>query len=306
MKIFKIIVIVVLFLTCIATAILATLYIKRNKEKKVLTDFERKGTPGNYIKLSQGTTHYELAGPDTGKMVVLIHGFSVPYYIWDGTFEYLVSHGFKVLRYDTYGRGYSDRPEAIYNQDMYTNQLHDLIKSLHIKVPLTLTGVSFGGAIATTFTCKYPGLVNKVILIDPVYNKTPPTEPQFLNKFYAITNEKERPKEQLTDFKYPQLHPDWAGKYIVQMRYKGFISALISTNYNYSFLGNYNYTQLNNLHKPVLLIWGKEDHTVPFNYSDSIRKVLTTVFFPVDDSGHLPHLEQSRKVNARLLQFLKQ
>lgn len=306
MKIFKIIVIVVLFLTCIATAILATVYIRRNKEKKVLTDLDRKGTPGKYIKLSQGITHYQLAGSDTGKVVVLIHGFSVPYYIWDGTFEYLVSHGFRVLRYDTYGRGYSDRPDVIYNQDLYTKQLHDLIEGLHIKAPLTLAGLSFGGPIVTTFTCKYPELVSKVILIDPVYNKNPPSEPEFLNKFYAITNEKERPKEQQTDFKYPQLHPDWADKYIVQMRYKGFISALISTNYNYSFLGNENYTQLNNLHKPVLLVWGKEDHTVPFNYSDSVRKILATDFFAVEDAGHLPHLEQVSKVNARLLEFLKQ
>lgn len=38
-----------------------------------------------------------------GGTPVLIHGFSVPYYIWDGTFELLAAVVFRVLRYDEYG-----------------------------------------------------------------------------------------------------------------------------------------------------------------------------------------------------------
>ncbi|MGZ3873670.1 MAG: alpha/beta fold hydrolase, partial [Mucilaginibacter sp.] len=266
---------------------------------------DRKGTPGQYIKLSQGITHYQLDGPDTGKVVIMVHGFSVPYFIWDGTYEYLVKQGFRVLRYDQFGRGYSDRPEVVYNQQLYQTQLTDLIKLLRLKTPVSVMGVSFGGEVVTNFACKYPHLVSKVILIDPGYSSEKPAQPALLADYYEATHGDERATGQLTDFKYPQLHPDWVSQYRPQMQYKGFRHALISTIYNYGFRGKEDNECLNNAHKPVLLIWGKEDHTVPFNYSDSVRRVLKTEFFPVDDAGHLPYIEKADKVNARIGEFLK-
>ena len=64
------------------------------------------------MRLSDGFTHYELGGPPTGHLVVLAAGFSVPYYIWDPTFSALTEAGVRVLRYDYYGRGFSDRPDV--------------------------------------------------------------------------------------------------------------------------------------------------------------------------------------------------
>src|SRR5579859_5611209 len=78
-------------------------------ESITLDASERRNVPGSFIQLSDGVTHYELSGPDTGRLVVLVHGFSVPYYIWDSTFSRLVREGFRVLRYDEFGRGFSDR-----------------------------------------------------------------------------------------------------------------------------------------------------------------------------------------------------
>jgi len=34
------------------------------------------------------------------------------------------------------------------------------------------------------------------------------------------------------------------------------------------------------------------------------RAIPSLVFFPVDSAGHLPHLEQTALVNARLFDFL--
>ena len=305
MRILGVIFNTILFLAAVTAIFAAVLYFKGNEEKKELTGAERKGTSGQYIKLSQGITHYQLEGPDTGKVVILVHGFSVPYYIWDGTYQYLVKQGFKVLRYDMYGRGFSDRPDGTYNQAFYQTQLLDLIKQLHLKTPLSVAGVSFGGEVITNFTSKYPELVSKVILIDPGYVETTPSAPKFLALFHEATHADDRANGQLTDFKYPQRHPDWVKKYTVQMQYKGFRNALMSTVYNYKYEGRESNTLLNAAHKPILLIWGKEDHTVPFNYSDSVRSVLKADFFPVDDSGHLPHIEQAGKVNAKIGAFLK-
>ena len=83
-----------------------------NQETKPMNEAARKNVSGKFIQLTAGTTHYEVGGVDTGKTVILVHGFSVPYYIWDGTYDSLVQAGFHVIRYDEFGRGFSDRPNC--------------------------------------------------------------------------------------------------------------------------------------------------------------------------------------------------
>ena len=56
--------------------------------------------------------HFTMTERPTGCTVVLAHGFSVPYFVYDPTFEFLTQAGFRVLRYDLFGRGFSDRPQV--------------------------------------------------------------------------------------------------------------------------------------------------------------------------------------------------
>ncbi|WP_184548565.1 alpha/beta fold hydrolase [Mucilaginibacter sp. FT3.2] len=306
MKILKVSIIIVIFLVGAASLILYGFYKYNNKEKKTLTDTERKKATGSFIKLSQGITHYQLEGPPNGETIILVHGFSVPYYIWDGTYEYLVNKGYKVLRYDTYGRGYSDRPHVVYNKELYSNQLLELIGQLKLQGKVNLAGVSFGGKIVTDFTCQHPDMVNKVILIDPAYEQQKPKVPKYLALYNEAVNSDERASNQVTDFKYPKQHPGWKKLYLPQMSYKGFRNALISTLYDYEQHGRQSNICLNSANKPVLLIWGKDDKTVPFTFSDSIRSVLKVDFFPVTDAAHLPFIEKPDTVNAKIVSFLKQ
>ena len=112
---------------------------------------------------------------------------------------------------------------------------------------------------------------------------------------------------QLMDLKYPDRFPNWAAQYKVQMRYRGFRNALVSTRFHYAPNDSIRsvYRQLDMLNKPILLIWGKEDMTLPFRYSDSLRKVLRTDYMPVKDAAHLPQMEKAGEVNERLIAFLK-
>jgi len=97
-----------------------------NLEREEITDSVRHAASGNFAHLSDGFTHYKIAGLGSSRTVVLIHGFSVPYYLWDKTFDPLGRAGFCVLRYDLYGRGLSDRPHGHYSADLYDRQLLDL------------------------------------------------------------------------------------------------------------------------------------------------------------------------------------
>ena len=67
-------------------------------ETQELDDRSRAGAPGRFIELSLGQTHYESSGNAAARSVVLVPGFSIPYYIWNPTFEALVRAGFHVVR----------------------------------------------------------------------------------------------------------------------------------------------------------------------------------------------------------------
>ena len=267
----------------------------------------RKNASGQFIELSGGITHYESGGVDSGKVIILVHGFSVPYYIWDGTYDSLVKAGFHVIRYDEFGRGFSDRPNVVYDAVLYRTQLHDLVNSLKLQTPVSLAGVSFGGAVVSDFAAHYPQLIDKIILVDPVYAFGKIGVGEIVANYKMAIDHEKQAQGQLDDFKYPEQFPGWVDKYKVQMQYKGFRRALISTRNNYSadsIISNYH--TLAGLQKKILLIWGKEDETVSFQYSDSLRKILPVDFFPVDDARHLPYLEKPALVNQKIISFLKE
>jgi pimeloyl-ACP methyl ester carboxylesterase len=282
-------------------------FLINNQETKAMNETARKNASGKFIQLTAGITHYEEGGAAPAKAVILVHGFSVPYHIWDGTYDSLEQAGFHVIRYDEFGRGFSDRPDVTYDPVLYRTQLYDLITSLRLQTPVSLAGVSFGGAVVSDFVVHYPQLIDKMILVDPVYSFGKINDPEIIANYKMAIDHEKQAAGQLDDFKYPEKFPGWVDKYKVQMQYKGFRHALISTRNNYSkdsIISNYHV--LGSLQKKILLIWGREDQTVPFQFSDSLRKILPVEFFPVDDARHLPYLEKPALVNQKIISFLKE
>ena len=307
MKIFKRLLFILLLAIVATGSYFWIKFSKNNQETRTMNDEARKNVPGQFIKLTDGITHYESGGPDTGRSVILVHGFSVPYYIWDATYDSLVQNGLHVIRYDLFGRGYSDRPNVKYDLAFYRKQLYDLIISLKLKTPVNLAGLSFGGPVVTDFAVNHPGLVDKLILVDPVYFGTSLDKSEFVANYEMALNHQKQASGQLEDVKYPDKFPGWVDKYKVQMQYKGFRHALISTRKHcFGDLTVLNYKRLDSLKKKVLLIWGKEDITVPFHFSDSLKKILSRDFLAVDDARHLPHLEKPELVNQKIISFLKE
>ena len=73
-------------------------YVYANPERSTLNAQSRLEVVGQYVTLSAGVTRYEVAGPDTGRVAVLVHGFSVPAYIWDSTYRALALAGHPLRR----------------------------------------------------------------------------------------------------------------------------------------------------------------------------------------------------------------
>jgi len=107
--------------------------------------------------------------PHSARTVVLLSGMSVPYYLWAPTQAALAEAGYRVVRYDYYGRGLSDRPDAAYDLDMYDRQLVALLDSLKVSGPIDLAGASMGGVVAADFANRWPERVRSLTLIDPAF-----------------------------------------------------------------------------------------------------------------------------------------
>ena len=141
----------------LAAIVLVVVYQRADLEVHPMDATARADAPGQFIELSDGITHYELSGLADGPVVILVHGFSVPYYIWDTTFAELTGAGFRVLRYDLYGRGFSDRPRIDYDGALFERQIVELIESLELEEPLDIVGLSMGGAVVVRLpTSRWP------------------------------------------------------------------------------------------------------------------------------------------------------
>ncbi len=282
-------------------------------ETQELNQTVREQVGGSFIALSDGITHYELGGDENGTPLVLVHGFSVPSFIYDPTFEFLTQQGFRVLRYDLFGRGYSDRPNLKYDIDLFVRQLKELLDALQFK-KINLVGLSMGGPITASFIDRHPEYVIKHILIDPAgartvrlslllkVVRTPLVGELLLGLFGSVSMVKGIASDLFT----PQLVEEFQAKYKIQMQYQGFKRAILSTMRNgmlESFMETYK--RVGKLRKPTLLIWGRQDNTVPFAYSADILSAIPHAEFQIiEDCGHIPHYEKPQEVNPILLEFL--
>ncbi len=283
-------------------------------ETRVLDDAARSEADGSFVLLPQGCTHYELAGPENERPVVLVHGFSAPYFVWDGTAEALQAAGHRVLRYDLFGRGYSDRPRVRYDLTLFVQQLAGLVDAFSM-TEVDLVGLSMGGLIASAFTVKYPARVRCLALIDPI--GTQPMPLSLLYKAALLPGVSElvisllgtdRMVEGLArDFFDPSEVERFRERYRAQMQFRGFKRAIISTLRNKVVDGSPEiYRRLGLLDVPVLLLWGKADRTLPIAQSVGIRELVPRAqFHGIDNAGHIPNVEQPQVTHSILLDFLK-
>jgi pimeloyl-ACP methyl ester carboxylesterase len=287
-------------------------------ESVEITDDVFSNLPGKRIKLEDGHVYYELDGPEDGEVVVLVHGFSVPQYCWDPNFKVLVQAGFRVLRYDLYGRGYSDRPEIKYSPDLFDRQLLELLSKLDLlETKINVVGLSMGGLITINFADKHPRLVKKIALFDPAgfpLDKPPfpgilkvPVLGKFIFKKIGNKTLIERSPTNLYKGVDNPLYPDYKEKFIEQMKYRGFLQAILSTMLNTSLSESLPvYKRLGGSDLPIQLFWGEFDEVLAQPSEDVIKEVLPKVeFHLITDSGHTSNFEQPQQVNPLLITFLK-
>lgn len=264
----------------------------------------------SFVDLEEGFTFYNAANQSSQKTpVVLIHGFSVPSYIWNPTYVMLREKGFYIISLDLYGRGNSKNIDGDYTDELFANQVLQLLNHLEIE-KADFVGLSNGGRVISKIAD-----INSDIVGDLIYVASS----SFMNKSKALetdVSEKEVrefignnyptiAKGQLQDFKYPEKFEGWDDKYEELLKYKGFARALISTTKNHYTMDEI-HENINNLNLPVYTIWGDSDNVVVYDkFSERLNELLPNrnEYF-ISNSGHLPHMENQDEFNKVILSIL--
>jgi len=264
---------------------------------------------GNFTELTNGFTYYEIENRFNENTLVFIHGFSVPSYIWDKTYNTAKEKGFKVVKLDLYGRGFSDNPDIDYTDELFANQVIELLQELEIK-KATFLGLSNGGRVISKLADLKPNMIEKLVYVSASsfnshennVNKSVSKEDvnAFIKNRYPTIS-----SGQLSDFKYPENYPLWDDKYEELLKFKGFARALISTVKNHKNLDLEN-KEISDSNKKVYTIWGDSDSVVIFNdIKGKLNKLLPNRFeYTVPNSGHLPHIENQSDFEKYLFEVV--
>jgi len=275
-----------------------------------LNDDVRAKAPGAFIELTDGYTHYQLTGPDTAPTVVLVHGFSIPMEIWGTTHRSLQNAGYRVLRYDLFGRGYSDRPRTQYTGEVFERQLLELLDGLNIEGPVVLAGLSMGGPIVMRFAANHSHRVLGTVLVAPLHQPVqPPPMPErighiMLGAFYVPSIQQSFAAPYLTAEDAQALQT----AYSAQKEIRGFTQALTSSFYAFSAQDHREYYRRTREYGvPTLLVWGTHDNVVPYSHAKGVQEdALVVHLVTAEGAGHTPHLERPELVNGYILAFIEE
>lgn len=261
-----------------------------------------------------GATHYELTGPEDGPLVVLLHGATIPMWVWDCQVPALIQAGFRVLRYDMFGKGKSDCLAVNYNRHLFCNQLHQLLDALQIDAPFNLVGFSFGGATAANFTAQYPQRVARLVLIAPVlcFEEGNPMvqaarRPLFGKWLlhYVIMKKMAGRAAQLWSnaadaSRYQQLFQEQISRPEFESALRSFLRS--------DALGDYTdvYRRLDEIHQHACLIWGASDEDIPAAHIRKIRQCMPRVeFHELTGISHGALFQAAETINPLLIEYLR-
>lgn len=243
-----------------------------------------------------------------------MHGLTTPSFVWEPLVRGFIQLGFRVLVYDLYGRGYSDRPDGLHDKGFFNTQLNDLLSHVEIEEPFHLIGYSIGGAIATGFAAAHPAKVRRLVLLASAggaLRQTPllriirkhrllgkwlmlAAYPAQLRRGIRAEREAMAPNPEITQGQEDQL------------TFQGFVPAVLS-----SLRGILNrpmegeHMALRQTELPILALWGAEDDVIPASTMGNFAAWnRSTIHEVIKDAGHGLPYTHADEVLSHISQFL--
>jgi pimeloyl-ACP methyl ester carboxylesterase len=241
---------------------------------------------------------------DSDRNLILLHGLGGYAERWSNVLPFL-SKKFHLFVLDMIGYGQSDKPTADYTPEFFAKYVFDFMEHLGIK-KTSMIGTSLGGQVVIECASTQSPTIDKITLISPagiMRKSTPVLDAYTMAALYPT-------KEAIMNAYKMMVGPD---KQVSEISVERFLHNMSRPNAKMVFLstllGLKNapdiYDKLEKISVPTLLIWGKEDKLIPFEYSkEFLSSIKNCELIPMEGCGHSPYVEDPEKLSELVLEFL--
>ena len=256
-----------------------------------------------FVTVNRNKIRYLEEG-NSDQNLILMHGLGGYAERWSNVIP-LLSKKFHVLAPDLIGHGQSDKPSVDYTPELFEKFVFDFIETMGIK-ETCMVGTSLGGQIVAECAASQSPIIKKIVLISPagIMRKSTPTLDAYTMAALYPTKESAKTAYQMMVGPSKQVSEISIERFVNNMSRPNAKMVFLST-----LLGLKNapdiYEKLGKITAPVLLIWGKEDTLIPFEYSQQfISSINNCEFIPMEGCGHSPYVEDPEKLSELVIRFL--
>ena len=229
--------------------------------------------------------------------LVFLHGYGESLLAWRLLLDRFTHY--RLLAIDLPGFGMSDRPGA-YDFQSYTRWLGGLIRE-QTRGAVVVVGHSMGGQLAAALALEHPDRIVAAVLIAPAGAGVQP----FLTDTAGVASFAARWAAGAIAFVLPAHDSAWLLEPVDFRRQVFPDSASVAAR---RVLAEFDFAALadrfRGLRQPVLLIWGRQDPTIPFEIGERIAAQLPCRRFVHLLTLHRPHQTLPDTVAAEMLSFL--
>ena len=288
---------------------------------------------GRFIRSHDTAIFVQESGPVSGRPVLLIHGTGAWSEIWRETIEPLAALGFRTVAIDLPPFGYSDKPEgaASYSRENQARRIIGVLDALHIEHAI-LIGHSVGARPTLEAALEAPGRFDHLVLVDPAlgFQSNPGDAPHYQKNdspwmvrtifgvrplrnailaTYGASPRSTEPlfrsfvsqKEAVTEARVKMLQAPLVVRNTINGYGDWMQNLLVAQD---SSLGN-DFANFRKLTMPVHIIWGSLDSVTPLWQGEQLKKLIpNSELAVIDNTGHIPFLENVQQFNAILLKVL--
>src|SRR5579885_2869958 len=266
-----------------------------------------------YTTIAGYRTHYVVAG--SGAPVVLVHGVGGSLLNYQRNIEELAAVA-RVYALDLPGHGHSPAPEVEYRVEEGAAFVQAFIQEI-CGEPAALVGLSAGGLMCALAAAEQPELVTRLVLVSsagfgrrvswPLRMLTLPLVDRFVE---APTPDQVRGALSRQVYDPATITPELVEAVYEVWQQPGNRRAFLrSLRSNITLLGVRRWRRhlrsASKLAVPVLIVWGKNDKTIPVRYAyKAVKKVAGARLHIFERCGHMPPFERAAEFNRLVTEFL--
>ena len=234
--------------------------------------------------------------------LLLLHGYGESLLTWRLMVDPLARR-YRVVAIDLPGFGLSDKPDTVYDVPAYLGWLEDFVDH-QTSGPVVVVGHSMGGLLAARLALNRPQRIVAAVLIAPAGAGINP----ILTDSGGAASTSAQWLAAVMAYVLPMHDPAWLAEPVDRANYEPaedstyrIATRRVLEQFNFASMGQ----DFRQVRQPVLLIWGKQDPTIPYSVGTQIAAMLPCHrFVSLAATLHRPEETQPDTVVAEVLNFL--